>query len=429
MNQEFKEIKMKENRIYTIDLIRTIGIILMILAHVHDQWLDLDSSWFAAMLYTILSPIGIPSFVFATGLGFGFSWQLKKIKNLKFKDNAIYQLSRTIILLGIAFGYNFIGVIVHKRSLYNIWFWYILQTIAISRLLAILFIKFKSIIRFIFSIILVILTHFILFFLIPFKDTSDFRGLLYFILFNTIDADSILFFFPCVLIGTIIGEKIAIINEEMYVFRQNISIISIDKESELINKKRSIEKFLKQLIIGSLFFILIGVFSGLQKATYYYGWDRIIEQFKTNPNFNINSLPLFLVRNSYAWIIFGIGWILLLIYIFFSKIDYKILIRGEKEINKNNLKIIESICLFGKYSLTIYLTHYLAYLLPFNFNHYLILIAFIIFAAVIWFIIFAIDKFTNGRFSIEAIINNGANEILKIIYKKNNSIQIKRVIK
>ncbi|MBD3353601.1 MAG: DUF1624 domain-containing protein [Candidatus Lokiarchaeota archaeon] len=422
--------KKTKYRIQTFDLIRSIAIILMILAHVLDQWLVTESQWIAAILYLILSPMGVPGFMFCAGLGFGFSWQKNESKGYSRRRNTLYSLSRSIIILGIAIGYNLVGVIVHNRAFYDIWFWYILQTIAISRIIGLIFTQLSVKGKLISALLIIIVTHFLLFWMLDYMDTSSLINFFYILCFNSIDADSILFFLPFFITGMVFGEIIY----EFYIGK-----IKID---------------LKKWAIFGLIIMLIGIFTGLNPASYYYGWNRFLDQLSLHPALDIKTLPLFLSRNSYAWILYSLGGEIMLLAGMFYKIDLKLIenqlknkleeglkdrrkkdtteVSGslvkkptsssnEKLLKNNNdiqrtlaYKIfIRSPQLFGKYSLSIYLIHYLAYLLPFEFTHKLILIAFLIFCLAIWLCIFIIDKYAKGRISVEFLIGWGSMEIYK----------------
>jgi hypothetical protein len=372
------------------------------MAHVMDNWLEPDSNWIAGVFYLIISPIGIPSFMFAAGLSFGFTWAQKSEKGLDFTLNSIYAFARTCILLGLAISFNILGVIIHQVGIENIWLWYILLTMAIARLLGPYFMKLKACYRIIIAIVIIFFTHFYLMWLLDIKDTSNIGNLLYFISFNSIETDSIFFFMPIFLIGTVFGERLV----------------------DFQNKKNIIQD-LKNWILFALTLIVFGLILGWNQSTYLYGWDKVVIFLDSHPDWNVSSLPLFLCRNSYAWVLFGSGLVVLMMVFLFYFLDLKNQIKQNTQNTQNNQSksILYQILftypqLFGKYSLTIYFVHYLGHLLPWNFSYHWIFLAFFIFAFLIGIVIYSIDRYSDGKFSVEYILIWGSNNNYNYLSQK-----------
>lgn len=381
-------------RIHTIDILRAIAILLMILAHVYDNWLEPDSWWIGAFSYIILSPLGVPGFVFCSGLSFGFSWDKNLQKNMKRKHNVHYSLSRTYIILGISVGYNLAGVLIHGQHWTNLWFWYILQTIAISRLISVLLIRLSKIQRVITSIIIIIFTHFLYFSLLGCQSESLGCKFLYWFAFNTVNADSIFFFFPFFLLGTVFGE---IMSE----FRK----VGISKRA------------LQRWMLFGLTVTVAGVLSGLSLSGYNFGWEKLIEGINTHPAVNVSQFPLFLTRNSYAWILYSLGILVLAMSILYYLFDYRAIKHGESKVAHGLFIILGP---FGKYSLTIYLTHYVLHIMPINLTYHWILIAYIVFCAIIWLLTYAIENLSSGKVSIEFLVGYYSKEIHRWIMKRKS---------
>jgi peptidoglycan/LPS O-acetylase OafA/YrhL len=246
---------MEVNRIHTFDIVRAIAITLMILAHVHNAWLDAASQWMEGLLYCILSPMGVPGFVLVSGLSFGFSWENNVNKGMDYKKNFNYQLPRTIILIGVAVAYNLAQLLMNINNyvsnnvhpwflgsfgvICNIWYWSILFTLGFSRLFAAYAMKINKIGRIILSIVLILITPVIIDSLEAVKNTSIIAESLYWILFNNITQDSIVMFFPCFLIGSVLGQEIC----------------SQGKTNSFINLK-------KLLVLGIILFVT-GILVGL----------------------------------------------------------------------------------------------------------------------------------------------------------------------
>lgn len=385
-------------RIQSIDYIRGFAIILMIMAHVMDNWLEPSSMWVAGVFYLIVSPVGIPSFMFAAGLSFGFTWAQKSKSGLDFTLNSIYAFARTCIILGLAISFNILGVIVHKYGFENIWLWYILLTMSISRLIGPYFMKLSKLKRIITAVIIVFFTHFYLMYLLDVKDESNIANVIYFISFNTINTDSIFFFFPIFLIGTVFGEFLTDFQNKM-----------------------DIGKELKNWIFFAISLILAGIILGWNQSNYFYGWEKVVLFLDSHPDWNIFTLPLFLCRNSFAWVLFGNGLVILMMVFLFYFLDYK---NKNKKPNIFFKMFFIYPQIFGKYSLTIYFVHYIGHISPWDFSYQTILMAFLVFAFLIWLLMFLIDKYLNGKLSVENILiwgsNNNFNYLSKKIIQKRN---------
>lgn len=377
--------KKPARRIHTIDILRAIAILLMVLAHVYDNWLQPDSWWIGAFSYLILSPFGVPGFVFCSGLSFGFSWDKNKRKGLLRSQNARYSLSRTYIILGIAFGYNLVGVLLHGGGWGNLWFWYILQTIAVARLISIVFMRLSRLARLITSFIIIAFTHFLFFSLFSCQSDSGVCQFFYWFAFNSVNADSLFFFFPFFLIGTVFGE---IMSE----FRED----GISKN------------MIRQWLLLGLITTVIAVLMGGSPSSYNFGWEKLISGINTHPEINLSQFPLFLTRNSYAWVLYSLGLLIVFMTIFYYFLDYRNIKKGDSTPAKILFVVLEP---FGKYSLTIYITHYVLHLMPVSLSYRWILFAYFGLCGIIWAMVAAIHRFTSGKLSIEFIVGYYAKEI------------------
>jgi hypothetical protein len=418
---------MKTNRIQTFDFIRGFAIILMILAHVLDQFLRPDVKWFAAITYTILAPWGIPGFVFASGLSFSYSWESKRQKGSNFIDNAYYSLYRTIVIIGIAFGFNLAGVLIHQQPWINLWYWYILQLLAITRLLGILIMRISKLGRLILAGLLFIVAHYLLMALLPILGTNNFADYVYFISFNPIDADNIWAFLPIFIIGTVCGE---IVQQKTTIKIAPNENLTADQEIQMYdNYKIHIKEMDKIFLILGGICCSLGILTGLSPTTYFYGWEWIPESIAANPDLKITFIPLFLTRNSYAWLLYSTGLEIFTFLVVFHLLDMWKLKKfsiANKKISQSIIKkiftviIIQQTLLFGKYSLTIYLFHYIAYLIPLSLSIIGLIFTFCAFCAFLFLCTFLIERYTKGKFSIEYLINLGAAEITK---KKKHQVK------
>lgn len=395
---------LEKRRVHSLDIIRATSISLMILAHSFSAWVVPESKWLEAVLYLSLSPFGPPGFIFVAGMGFGFSWDKKSHSGANYKQNFIEQMPRSIILLLIAIVYNIVGLIIGWNSLgtpnfvsgtlgklWNIWIWHILFTIAIARILCIFTMKLSRINRLILSIVLMILTPFILGGLNAIRGTNVFGEFIYWILFNPIGEDSVMIFFPFFVIGSVMGE---FISERSY----NESFIK-----------------LKKMLILGVVCVILGILLGLNTLTSTsfdnpLGYDpywAFTTELATNPIFDASGTPMFLIKNTYPWVFYAMGYDILLAIGLYYIIDYK---RYKDKSSPYEL--------LGKYSFTIYIAHYICYVIPLVLTHITLLIAFPLFLFLMWFMAFMIETRGKGKYSLEYLIGFGAILMVKAMAKK-----------
>ncbi|QEE15176.1 acyltransferase family protein [Promethearchaeum syntrophicum] len=366
-------------RIKTFDILRGISILFMLITHGLLYWLDPQDAYILIIYRFISNTFLVNGFIFVSGLGFGFSWNHQLEKGTSKKEIYRRSLIRTLIILILSLFYNIIAVFINDYGWNNLWYWYILQTIAFSRLLGLLLIKIPKRTRFLFLLFLILFTPLLLNGLLMTRDSNTAANIIYFILFNQINANSIMIFLPFFLIGTIFGQDIFEFSEDTI----NIKL-----------KKWFILGFL-MLLSG----IIIGClqYSDSELGTYY------IQKLNRNPNWMVQELPLFLIRGSYVWCLYSIGWeIIILVFVFYI-VE-----------NKRKKKVLEEkphmLVLFGKYSLSIYLSHYLFFIIQLECSPVLIWFPIILLILTIWLVIYFLNRYENGTYSIEYLISFIVNQ-------------------
>jgi len=367
-------------RVKTFDVLRGISILLMLITHGFLYWLDPKDAYILIIYRFISNTFLVNGFIFVSGLGFGYSWNHQIEKRTSKKEIYRRSLIRTLIIFILSLIYNIIAVLINDYGWNNIWYWYILQTIVFSRLFGLVLIKIPKRTRFIFSIFLIILTPVLLNGLQMTKDINNFANIIYFILFNQINANSILIFLPFFLIGTIFGQE--------------IHEFSDDSIKNKLNKWLLLGfiMLLSGLIIGFLQYV------DSELGTYY------IQKLNRNPNWNVETLPLFLIRGSYAWCIYSIGWEILIFVLVFYIVEIKRKNKGLKE--KSNMWV-----LFGKYSLSIYLCHYLFFIIQLELSPVFIWLPIVLLIFTVWLAVYIINRCGNGTYSIEYLISFIVNQV------------------
>lgn len=319
--------------------------------------------------------MGVPGFLFAAGLGFGFSWKNKEDKGTPHKENVKYQMSRFWVFLIVSFVYNLVAVFVHGGDFANLWFWFILQTMAFSRLISIAIARLSKKGRLLIALAFLAITPFILSGLETYREGNTLLEVIYYILFHPVDTDSIMFYYPVYLVGVILGE-------EIFQFTKN----------------KDFKKLSRWLIYGILC-IVIGILIGLDPVGSENVWAWI-DEFQTHPDWAITTIPRFFVRNSYAWMTYSIGIMIVLTMVTFTILDYKL------TINKSTW-----FELYGRYSFTIYIGHYVCYVIPLSFSYKTIILAFLVFMLIIYVVTYLLHRYTKGRASLEFLVKFGATAI------------------
>ena len=364
-------------RIHTFDIVKAIGVTLLILAHSLNSWLDPNSEWIEGLLYIILSPMGVPGFLFAAGLGFGFSWKNKENKGVTHQENVRYQMSRFYVFLVVSFVYNLVAVFIHGLNFANLWFWFILQTMAFARLLSIAMARLSKKVRILIAIAFIAITPVILDLLESYRTGNIVLEVVYYILFHPVTTDSIMFYYPVYLVGVILGE-------EIFTFTFN----------------KEFGK-LKKWFAAGIGCIVIGILIGLDPVGSENVWAWITE-FQTHPDWTFTTIPRFFVRNSYPWITYSIGILIVLTIISLYILDYK-----------KNIPKTTWFELYGRYSFTIYIGHYVCYLIPLQFDYRELGFAFLVFMIIIYIVVYSLHKRTKGRVSLEFLVKLGATAIYK----------------
>ena len=295
------------NRFKTIDTLRGISIVWMIIGHLTEWWILNEELWFFNTLRSIGDPLGSGAFLFIAGVSTALSYK-KNIQDREINSIKMYRrayLLRTSIIFIIALIYNAL-ISIKMNNPADIWTWFILLTVSVSLFLGWPLLKTSKRFRIYLGLILWVINLFLMNYLSNFSGQMNFLGILNHLLYNRLGLDPILSFFTFFIIGTVIGEIIF----EIY-------LIEDRKERKFILKK-------KLLIPGLIFGIMLIIFG-------------IFFRF-----------PNFLHHRTFSWLIYSLGIQLILIssLIFIEEIE---VFRFKK-----NYKFLYY---YSYYSLSIYLLH------------------------------------------------------------------------
>lgn len=385
------------HRLQGIDILRGISILLMVVAHVGTYWLRGEDQWLVALYFLVVNVHGTNGFTFVAGMGFGYSWMREMQETLKRrqqdenikrrqkdenvkrtqKDESIKRgqkglptranqspqanmpksqarksLEHSLLLLGLSILYNVGSALVRgsPRWFEYIWYWNILQTIAVCRIVAWAMIRVPKRWRVAIILALILGTPWITEWVAPNREFSPLQSpttqqaLFFYLFYNPLYADGLLFFLPFFLTGTIVGEFLADL-----------------KKGPLNNQhpfRHHHKRFFRKWTILGAVICLAGVALGLENQTGDYGWN-LLALINLHPKINWQGLPAFLVANSWQWIIYSIGFELFLSGLLLYRVDFQ---QTQRKRQWGQGLILK---LYGKYSLTVYLEHYLLLFLPF----------------------------------------------------------------
>ncbi|MFX1366897.1 MAG: heparan-alpha-glucosaminide N-acetyltransferase domain-containing protein [Promethearchaeota archaeon] len=311
-------------RFKSIDIFRGLGMIYIMASHMIDWWAIED--WLFYIPVSLFSALGAAGFVFISGVSTMISYR-KRFERVKTDENYNYNtlrkeyLIRGLLILGLGIVYNGVVAIEFLDPLI-IWKWFIILTVAASLLLAWPFLRTSKMVRIFTAVIIWIVNQVVLAFLMKFEGKFDFFGIIFFILYNSLDQNPILAFFTFFIIGTVIGDMI-----------YDYSNIEMEAERKKFFKMKIIIPILVCgiiLIAASFWFLLPNLFTekiltintNIWWLTYTLGLDLIIilillileennffdtkKSYKILFYFSYYSLTLFLLQNINYFLFLGI---------------------------------------------------------------------------------------------------------------------------
>jgi len=327
----------RTQRIRAIDTLRGISILYMIVGHAAEFWLRGKDIWFPTLIPVTFGMIGSSMFIFISGISLTLSYNAKKRKAQTdphyFPINANLDfLVKTLCILGFAILYNLIASTILLYGT-TIWIWFVLLSISIGRLCCFPFLKYNPWVR----VIIAFLFFFFTDYLFTTLSTSQDLYPLYYFLFNGTRLDYPFPFFGFIFLGSAMGSWIS-----------NFDLSSSDGNNYN-------QRFTGYSIIFGLILIILGISLGLEliyaQDSFARGYTNYINR---NPFFQIEGIPQFLLRATTAWGIYCSGFhvIILTVFLHINKRNY-----SESLNNKPR-----GVVIFGQNSLTIYMFHYIIFL-------------------------------------------------------------------
>jgi len=306
-----------KKRIGCIDFFRGICIIWILFGHLFVWWMDYSIvPFFYDTIVPIFEPLGAAGFLFISGVSLQFSYTKKLNESFEQKKRSNRVLRNTYfirasILLIIALFFN-LGTYIQEPGLSNIFSWWILFTISITLFLYWPLLKLSKKTRFITATSILIFNPIIKFMLQTFSTSNSIVNVFYQLLYPLDDRQNPLIpFLPFFIYGSCFGDL--------------IKEIDFNRKDD---NKHFLKKYSLPLIVISVALLLFG----------------ILFQF-----------PMFILRNSFLWVIYSLGLIIL---------TFTSLITFEKFEIINFDSQYNFLFYYSYYSFSIYLSGFLLMLIP-----------------------------------------------------------------
>lgn len=354
-------------RIKSIDAFRGLCILYMIFMHIFEWWIRPSDIWVHTAGRMMIEFIGASGFLFISGISTTLSIRLRKEK-VKSDPNYSKRVFlkeyyyRTSFFLAIGLIYNAVTVI-WLWGIWGLWSWYILLTIPVCLAIGYPLVKLPKVYRIILAFLIVFITYPLFIALESLKEIDGGWWIIYHLLFNPPWEDPILPMFSFFCLGTVVGE----------VFYE---IYSINDE----NLRRTLVK--KKIVSNFLFYGTILILLSIISSIYIF-----------------NDPISFLIRGSFTWIIYAIGWDLIIMGLLTYLHEFKLSPKW-----KNRFLFY-----FSFYSLTIYLGHNIVSLIFWDvFNMYNFWIPTSLTVILFWLILRIMYKKTGSKFSLKTVISKAA---------------------
>ena len=364
-------------------MFRGLAMLYMVVGHMITWWPVPDEKLILMVGYvSILSTLGAVGFTFISGISTMISYRnrlvkMEKIDHYSFSQIKHEYLFRSIFIVILGLIYNiFVAIMYMDPS--QIWTWFILLTIGVCLLMSWPLLKTSKTFRVFIGVLIWIANQIILVLLTPFEGQVNFYGVLFHILYNSIDQNIILSFFTFFLIGTVIGDII-----------YDFSLIDNDLEKKKIVKRKLL---FPSVLIGTIL-ILIGFYFILP----FLFTEEILS-----------------IKSNLWWLMYSLGIEIVLISVFITFDVYELF---------KPKKSYRFLYYFSYYSLTAFLLQNINYFFFYQSLHWYHIWLAILITVIVYtlFLRFSYNKW-GSKFSLKIQIGRLASEATRIAMKKSNYI-------
>ncbi len=380
-------------RIGSIDFVKGVAIVFIIIAHTGGAWLD--SSWIFVygIGFTLLDILGPSLFVFLSALSVVFSIRRKK-GNLPEKviRNRIFSRGIMIIVIAIIFNIVSIEFTIEGYSFpATLWGWNILMFIGASQIFSYYALKLSKISRAVIGMFIIFTSDAIRLWLYQGKEAGDVLiTILHYIIVSPSPMTPLLPWLSICFLSSIFGE---------YLY-----------EAMVGGTKKDYKKLFRTFLYWGIFLVLAGIFlgsNGYIPGGFIIGSELPINEYPFIDLLNVirtqSIIPgviypgmwEFLIRGRAPNMIYNLGAALLLIAISFYFIDIK---------RKMNV-FISMMNYYGKVSLSLFLLHFI-FITLFLHSLNLVIFVFVVLSYIgLWgFLMYVWNEYYGGAGSPEWIM-------------------------
>jgi len=398
-------------RIRSLDFVKGLAIVFIIICHTSGAWLDNDWMFLHGMVYAALDILGPSLFIFLSALTVIFSIRKKKGRlKKKVIRNRILSRGLTIIVIGMI--YNLIGLSMIRPDIpfpLSLWGWNVLMFIGFSQIFSYYAVKFKKWIRAVIGVIIIFISPSLREFLYLNKDSNDFVWIAHFIITSPIPEITLFPWLAICFISSIFGE---------YLY-----------DAMIEGPGEAYTKLFKTLLFWGVFLVIFGILTPSihlgQTTTITYGWqlqtpETVVESeyphlrlyyiMNRQNYYHFLGMPEFLIRGTTGNMFYNLGAALIIISVCFYLVDIKIY----------DNKFTNMLEYYGKVSLSLFLIHY--FFIPLYVGQFSIVIFIFICLAYVGFMGFFMyvwNEYGNGVGSPEWIMI----QISKIGQKTGQSVK------
>ncbi|MBA7472025.1 hypothetical protein ES707_07340 [subsurface metagenome] len=379
-------------RIGSIDFVKGVAIVFIIIAHTGGAWLDSTWVFLYAIGLTFLDILGPSLFVFLSALSVVFSIRRKKGKlPEKVIRNRIFSRGLMIIVIAIIFNIISIEFTIPGYSFpATLWGWNILMFIGASQIFSYYALKLSKISRAVIGLFIIFTSDTIRLWLFQGKEAGDvIISILHYIIVSPSPMTPLLPWLSICFLSSIFGEFLY--------------------EAMIGGTKKDYKKLFRTFFYWGIFLVLAGFFLGIkvyvpggfttsELPLNEYPFIDLLNTMQTQsifPEITYPGMWEFLIRGRAPNMIYNLGAALLLIAISFYFIDIK---------RKMNI-FISMMNYYGKVSLSLFLLHFI-FITLFLSSLNLVVFVFICFGYIgFWgFLMYVWNEFYGGAGSPEWIM-------------------------
>lgn len=278
------------NRLDALDTFKGVAVVHFIIVHVLYAGLNAQSRWFWGFYYSLFDFVGAPGFVFAAGVSLALAVH-RKTQSLECTSPFDRRVQRdvwfsSIFLLLIAFAFNVVGR-AGADGFFSFWAWFVLQSVAICRLLAYYSLKWSKLTRVVLALGIIAIAPATFKAASGWAEASEVGRVAYYVLYHPSYENTPIPFLAYALVGTVVGETAC--------GKGSGKAPRPDPELRAILVKCGLILLLSAVWVG-----------GLQLTTYDLGYG-MVGVLNTNSSWNVTAIPMMFVRGSYANVVYNLG--------------------------------------------------------------------------------------------------------------------------